>query len=221
MVAASLFLGLAASVAASPISTSRSTSGLSTSKGFTLVVNVTNPETDFTPSINLNTLSTIHDGAGMAVAGIYPDSARVWYMNGTAAQVEEQKATIISDGGTPPFPNGLRIPEPEKDVSMLRVDVGTGYPGVQLPGASDAAETYLIGPGAGSYVVCLEPLEYYHGQEFLVLEYAKEGKVPKGCAEVNLLPQCAVLEPLPEGALSSHEFAQEVKCYDDVASIEW
>ena len=38
---------------------------------------------------------------------------------------------------------------------------------------------------------------------------------------INLVPQCAVLEGLPADARSSHEFAQEVRCYDDVKGIEW
>jgi len=29
------------------------------------------------------------------------------------------------------------------------------------------------------------------------------------------------LEELPVGAISSHEFAQEVRCYDDVGGIQW
>lgn len=214
-------VGLASLAAAAPTPGPACPAGghppVSQSKGFTLVVNVTDLATDLEPSVQGYTLSTIHDGAGQAVAGLYNDSAPVWYLNGTDADIKDKSGSIIMDGGTPPFPMGIDVLAAKDGVSSVRVDAGPGTPGVQL--ATDRY-TYVTAPKAGTYAACREPLAYYGGREFLVLKHA-EGDVPEGCAEIKLLPQCAELEALPEGAISSHEFARDVDCYEDVSSIKW
>ncbi|KAF3024832.1 hypothetical protein E8E14_010377 [Neopestalotiopsis sp. 37M] len=45
--------------------------------------------------------------------------------------------------------------------------------------------------------------------------------IPDGCIAVTLLPECEVLEDLPEESISSHEFAANSTCYDSVSDIDW
>ncbi|KAM0278478.1 hypothetical protein ACHAQH_005145 [Verticillium albo-atrum] len=223
-------VGLAGLTTASPLAARQvSYPEKSKSLGFTLVVNVTDPASDFCESINHYTLSSIHVGAGQALAAISTDSARVWYLNGTQQEISESQGTVVTDGGTPPFPNGIDIAEAEDSVSAVRVDAGDGTKGVQLANFPDPY-TYLTAPLAGSYLVCNESVPYYQGRKFLLLKHAEtevdedgeiESNVPEDCVAVRLLPQCADLEDLPEGAIASHAFANEVGCYDNVTSIEW
>lgn len=191
------------------------------SKGFTLYVHVTDKATDLAPSVEGYSLSTIHDGAGQAIAGLYTDSARVWYLNGTEAQITDNEGTVIADGGTPPFPNGIDVLAAKDGISSVRVDAGPGTPGVQLSTSPDSY-TYLTAPTDGTYLACLEPVPYYGNREFLLLKHAEAGKAPPSkCAKIRLVPQCAELPELPQGALASHEFAREVGCYKAVALIPW
>ncbi|EGY15404.1 hypothetical protein HYQ45_002441 [Verticillium longisporum] len=223
-------VGLAGLTSASPLAV-RQTSypQKSTSSGFTLVVNVTNPAADFCESINHYTLSSIHVGAGQALAAISTGSARVWYVNGTQQEISESKGTVVTDGGTPPFPNGIDIAEAEDSVSAVRVDAGDGTKGVQLTSGSEPY-AYLTAPVIGSYVVCNESVPYYQGRKFLLLKHAEteinekgesESNIPEDCVAIRLVPQCAKLADLPAGAIASHQFVNEVGCYDDVASIDW
>ncbi|CRK33002.1 hypothetical protein BN1708_005954, partial [Verticillium longisporum] len=207
-------VGLAGLTSASPLAV-RQTSypQKSTSSGFTLVVNVTNPAADFCESINHYTLSSIHVGAGQALAAISTGSARVWYVNGTQQEISESKGTVVTDGGTPPFPNGIDIAEAEDSVSAVRVDAGDGTKGVQLTSGSEPY-AYLTAPVIGSYIVCNESVPYYQGRKFLLLKHAEteineegesESNIPEDCVAIRLVPQCAKLADLPAGAIASHQ----------------
>lgn len=225
-------LGLANLATPSPVSTREAIPGdalQAESRGFTLVVKVTDLETDFASSINGYTLSTIHVGAGLALAGLYSDSARIWYVNGTEEEVySDGKGTVISDGGTPPFPNGISLGPSENAVSPVRVEAGEGTRGVQLT-TTPGSDIYLTAPTEGTYVACNESVPYYQDQKFLLLKYSEsldegynntaQSGGPEGCAVIRLLPKCAELPDLPEGSLASHDFAREVRCYEDVAAI--
>ncbi|KAJ3474482.1 hypothetical protein NLG97_g9824 [Lecanicillium saksenae] len=81
-----------------------------------------------------------------------------------------------------------------------------------------------------TYVACKEALAYYGGKEFVIIKQAKttvteDGKVeyniPEGCAPLSLLPQCTKINDLPEGSMSSHQYAATTRCYEDVSSIDW
>lgn len=184
------------------------------SAGFELVAVVTNPITDLTPSINFWTLSTIHVGAGQAIAGLSCDSASVWYLNGTETQVKDDDASLLTDAGTPLFPSGLDILAANNGVSDVRVDAGPGTPGVGITQLRDLF--FISAPGnEGTYLACQEAIPYYQGKEFVVLKQTN-GDIPEGCAEIRLFPQCAELQPLPKDALSSHEYAMPVPCHPNV-----
>jgi hypothetical protein len=45
--------------------------------------------------------------------------------------------------------------------------------------------------------------------------------VPEGCVPATLVPQCATLPDVPEGGPASHEWAQEIRCYENVMAVDW
>lgn len=76
----------------------------------------------------------------------------------------------------------------------------------------------------GDFAVCSEEVPAL-GQKTNVLHLfdamGDKTKIPKNCARVRLIPQCAALNDLPQGLVATHEYVQQVGCYDDVAAIDW
>lgn len=198
------------------------------SKGFKLIVNVTDPSRDFDPPINNFLLTTIHTGAGLSLVGVTKKNGRTFYQNGTKEQRDDGLATVLTDGGTPLTPAGLAL-EAENESETLfgaSLNFGPGTPGVQLNSPSDPY-TYML---PETFVACNESLPYYRGKHFIVIKQARltidknneiQRNIPKGCAPIRLVPQCAKLNDLPDDSYSSHEFAINSKCYKDVSKIEW
>jgi hypothetical protein len=192
------------------------------SQGFHFVVNVTNPELDFNPPINGYYLNSIHDGAGLNLIGVTEDPGRVFYQNGTIEEWRYGRSTIISDGGIPAAPYGIAlIPDDETEEPQsytARLDVGKSTTGIVL---SRFPEPYVFALPE-QYVACDEALEYYQGRHFVILKRIPHlTEVPDNCVAIRLLPQCTELNELPEGSFSSHEFALDSACYDDVSSLNW
>ncbi|PNY23894.1 Uncharacterized protein TCAP_06164 [Tolypocladium capitatum] len=204
--------------------------GTALSKGFHLVINVTDDCKDLHPSIQNTYVTSIHTGAGLALVGNSPQPqyARIFYQNGTAEEKRFGAVTTISDSGTPPFPSGLKlVKDPASEtVSTAHLDAGLGSEGV---GIAAFPEPYaFLTPE--TYAACNESLPYYQGRYFVIIKQVKltvgeNGRVnrniPEGCAPVRLLPECTHLNDLPKGSYSSHEFAIEDRCYKDVKSIKW
>lgn len=199
----------------------------SNSKGFHLVVNVTDPATDFTPPINNWYVNSVHIGPPFNLLGVTEEPGRVFYQNGTAEDVFYARSTVISDGATPPLPFGFSLlPDEGSDVvSTGRLDAGDGTKGVVItrfpePYAFLRPETFLA---------CDEFVQYYQ-QNMIIIKQAQIGvdengdidyNVPDNCIAVRLLPECTELNELPEDAISSHEFAADSKCYEDVSELVW
>jgi hypothetical protein len=194
--------------------------GISSSKGFNLVIDLADPSKDFDPPVQNTYVTSIHTGAGLALVGNTDDKStgRVFYQNGTEAEYKDKQSTVITDGGTPPFPSGFTINSEDGDDGITdgHLDAGPGTPGVAL--ADEDGESYLL---PNYYLACYEPLEYYQGQKFIVIRHSdNEDDVPEQCRSVRLVPQCAKLNNLPKDALSSHEYALDSPCYKDVASAK-
>ncbi|KAH7304026.1 hypothetical protein B0I35DRAFT_445733 [Stachybotrys elegans] len=200
----------------------------STSKGFHLVVNVTDPSLDFEPPINNFYVSSIHVGAGQNLVGVSAEPGRIFYQNGTIEEVQFAQSTVISDGGTPPAPYGFSLqPDAGSEVvSTARLDGGAGTPGVVLSRFPEPYRFLL----PGTYLACNESIEYYQGQNFVIIKQAdvtvdEDGtinyNVPDNCIAVRLLPECTELNELPSDAFSSHEFAANSQCYEDVSALVW
>ncbi|KAH6660984.1 hypothetical protein BKA67DRAFT_642004 [Truncatella angustata] len=206
------------------------------STGFRLIANVTDPSKDFNPPVNNWVFNGIHTGAGSNDAVLLPDgtdSGRIFYVNGTAEEVFYGQGSTLTDGGSPPFPFGIYVASEDQtdadgfhDVS---VNVGSGNKGVQLTRFPVVYPT-LKGVGQGTYVACDQKVPYYNANYITVRwtydtvdpeTFLNVHQIPEGCVAINLVPECATLNDLPEGSLSSHEFASSSVCYGDVSAIDW
>jgi len=203
------------------------------SKGFRLIANVTDPSTDLTPSINGQIFTGIHTGPpyneGVVLSGA-ETSGRIFYQNGTAEEIRYHSANVLSDGGTPLFPWGIDVQANGEAVEpTVTINGGEGTKGVALSTFPDPY-SYLTGTAPGTFAVCSRNVPYY-GEDFTVVRYIYgvfnattglyERNVPDDCAVIRLIPECATLPELPEGSMSSHEFAADSKCYEDVSAIDW
>jgi hypothetical protein len=233
MVSAAFTLGLAGLAAASPLAMRDVVPNYppkEISKGFNLVVNATDPSAELSPLIQNTFIASIHTGAGQALVGIIADitRSRIFYVNGTAEEIRYGQSNVISDGGTPPTPQGLQLApvEGSSTLSTATMNFGPGSPGV---GLSRFPEPYVF-LTPETFVACNTSLPYYQGQYFITIQQAKttvgsDGQInkniPKGCAPIRLIPQCAQLADLPPDAYSSHEFAADSSCYPNVAGLNW
>ncbi|KAK3989093.1 hypothetical protein QBC44DRAFT_242359 [Cladorrhinum sp. PSN332] len=211
----------------------------SASQGFRLVVNVTDPSKDFSPSINNHFLSTAHIGPAQNRAIVTSPSSPgpIFYQNGTYSDIAFHKIGILTDAGSPPgiFPEAITYQREQDESSGQGVYINAGSPGsgTSLTRLWDPYSylTILEGVTSSSFVVCNKTIPYYGTEKhFNVVNWVQATRdasgthvrIPEGCVPINLVPECAFLEAVPEeGAYSSHEFAQEVRCYEDVGGIEW
>lgn len=206
-------LTIAAAATALPSQQPRTASTTSTSKGFNLVAHVTDPTHDLTPSLEGQVLGAAHTGAGFNAAVFYGTTGRLFYQNGTAEQVANRETTIVTDGGTPPFSFTLQVQPAGEARRILDISIGQGTANTVV--AADGGAQLVNGLGEGTWLACNELVPYYN-REFVTLQYAygEGAEVPEGCAPIVLVPECAALNDLPEGSLSSHEFATEVTCVE-------
>ncbi|CAG9954156.1 unnamed protein product [Clonostachys rosea f. rosea IK726] len=215
-----LGLTLLGAAASSPLRLREETRSpsFSTSKGFNLIVDLADPSNDFATPIQYSFVTSIHVGAGLALVGFSSDKGRVFYQNGTTSEYEQDQATIITDGGTPTFPSGLKLtPDAEPEgFTTGHLDAGPGTPGVMLSRGA-VPELQPV-----QFYACEESISYYEGKSFVILRHgAEEAAVPSECRKIRLLPQCTTLADLSPDALSSHEYALDSPCYDAVSQIDW
>lgn len=220
-VLASLTLASAAAAIALPNHQPRTARSSSRSKGFYLFAYATDPSHPLTPAIDGLVLSTAHTGAGLNAAVFYDtdtSTGRLFYQNGTAEQAASGDTTIVTDGGTPLFPSSLQVQSQSEARQIADISVGYGTPNVIVERDEELVvlANMLDEAQKGTYLACNATVPYYR-REFITLQYlygvAEEPELPEGCAPIVLLPRCGVLEELPEGSISSHEFAVEVKCW--------
>jgi hypothetical protein len=211
-------LGLCSSGLASPVYSRDNYPALSTSKGFNLIVNLTNPSDDFDPPIHKSFVTTIHVGAGLSLVGISAEKGPVFFQNGTDEERTAGQSTVVTLGGTPPTAAGFKLTPGDQPAGFASgdLDFGLGTPGIAIHGEPVA---YLT---PETFYACNEPLEYYQGKDFVVIKQRAAGSdVPPECRAVRLIPKCAELAPLPGNAYANYDFAFESSCYDDVAAIDW
>lgn len=205
-----------------PGSSNTTINNLSTARGLKLRVRLRDPRADLASPVQHQYVRSIHEGAGTNLVGFRADTGLVFYVNGTDSD-DGMSWSIVSDGGTPPAPYGLSLhtldddDDDDRDVQVARLDVGPGDDGVYVP-AAGAGRPQLRPTG---WLACNEPLAYYGGKRFNVLRRGgTTGELPpEECVAVALLPECAELKELPEGALASHEFVREVSCYRDASKM--
>lgn len=192
----------------------------SLSQGFKLVANVTDLSQDLSPSVNYFEVAGYHTGAAMNAAVLTESNGRVFYANGTIEEWRYARSNVISDsGGVQPFPEGLQmtLEEGQENLYAGTLNVGAGTAGIV---SSRFPEPYSF-MLPGSFAICPEHVGGVPEAKQLVLKRVDGLVVPADCAPVNLVPQCAELPELPEGAISSHEFVLDTACYPDVSELPW
>jgi len=197
----------------------------STSKGFTLIAKVIfGSSRDLANLVNNRVVVAAHTGAGFNVAVLYPEGypGSIFYQNGTTEQVASGETTIINDEATPPSPFGMQIQSREAfDLTYpaehsITVNAGPG----SKVSWEQQREMWALKNGlyerGGSFVACNNTVPYYRSTFFtLMYLYPDEDLAEDRCVGILILPKCAILEDLPDGAYSSHKFAVDVACYDD------
>lgn len=220
-----LALLLASLTAASPLFSRADLPPSSKSKAFNLVVNVTEPDRDFFPSIHGEYINSIHVGAGQSLLGVGGKSTNplTFYINGTALEFHFARSTVVSDIGTPLSPWGVFFTNDEgSDMAhTAHLDGGPGAKGIGLT-RPPVPYTFMY---PETYAICNETVPYYK-KKFLIVKQFDLGlkltnAIPPNCVPVRLVAQCTKLDPLPEGSFSNHDFAYETSCYKDVAAIDW
>jgi hypothetical protein len=212
-------------------SASRCVPATSGSYGFRLIVNVTDLSNELTPYINHQYVNIAHIGAAINRAVATTGQGPIFYQNGTSNN--PSLTNVVTDGGAPPFPEGMSYQQEQTDAQGqgIYVSVGPGAQSVKLTRLTNPYSylTILAEATQSTFLGCNSTIPYYGDQVFQVINWISTIRnatgsslvIPQGCVPINLVPECAVLPALPPDAMSSHEWAQEVRCYENVGGIQW
>ena len=157
-------------------------------------------------------LQMIHTGAGLsrAVAGELSGDELVFYSNGTS----KADGTLVTDVGEQGFPMAFSFDGSGGD-EVLPVDVSVGEPTRGLFVDDEEYDPWVRYTAGGRFWMCEQFVEYYQ-TTYPVLNWSEDEEVgAEDCERVAVVPVCDVLEELPEGAIGSHEFVREVRCFVD------
>jgi hypothetical protein len=228
MIVTLVFVGcLAAVVSAGQIS-AKAPPSLSKSRGFHLVINVTDPSKDFSPSVQGQQIVAWHMLAVFNRAMPVPRDGDIFYQNGTASERDGWHSALLTELATNTA--SLNIDWSNSTKHDMHVDIGSHEIGLQISeyGGYPFVSPFEPASNITTFVVCKETVQWVSRNEtdkFLALDLLlgsvdENGKfalrVPENCTPVKLLPRCAKLPDVPEGSRASHEFAQEVPCFEDV-----
>lgn len=208
---------LAATAAASPAPRQIAT----TSKTFTLVINVTDSRPEFA-NIPLHgaLLGTEHVGAG--------HTALVPSTTGAGVELTYTHNRTIQDGLEPNYWEAFYMgtsPADESDALYgIELIVGADSEFAMVTYPTDANVNCLgIGTPAvvGTFAICDQGFAAPEAPQYsLWFSEGVEGdetlNVPDSCVAVSLLPQCAASDEFDDS-----EEVLDVFCYEDVASIDW
>lgn len=211
MHASTVTLALAGLVAAAP----SPNSNLSSSKGIKLRVHLVDAAKDLAKPVSNLYITSIHDGAGLNSVG-FSEEGRTFYINGTGSDGLFWRT--LSDGGSPSSPYGLSLHfnKDTPDFQGVRLDAGPGDSDIYVPYKTSKLELIPYG-----WMACDEPLAYYGGRHFNILQRnAFQGGIPKECVSIKLLPECTDLPATPPGAIANHDHAIQVSCYKDASKAE-
>ncbi|CEJ94035.1 hypothetical protein VHEMI09591 [[Torrubiella] hemipterigena] len=208
---------------------------LSTSTGFYIRVHVNQKITDGDPyDVDKSYVSLFRQPSDfdrqMAQCSVQDDTdAAIFYLNGTAAEVKANKATLVTDfkhnqpngAGTIQEPFSLNWYNESTTTSEARVYFTYQY----KYGVPGYATISAVRPG----VVVIGPQRFYqtfwshahHATAVLGRIDVKDGKADDEQYKVVLIPECADLPPPKAPTGSSHKYAVEVQCYEDLDKGDW
>lgn len=162
----------------------------------------------------------------------------VFYQNATSGEEGGKGSTIVMDAGAQGFPMSLLFWEAEagggqadgqgeeggqgdagdagdggEGVSPIDVTVSGSTPGLSVREEEENAPRVAYS-GGGTFWICDLYVEYYRAV-YPVFAWSEGDVAADGCRGVDVVPVCAKLEDLPDGALGTHEFVEEVGCFVD------
>ncbi|KAK3938995.1 hypothetical protein QBC46DRAFT_342929 [Diplogelasinospora grovesii] len=198
------------------------------SKGFRLVVNVTDPSTDFkdTP-VNGMKLIGVHVGAGLDAPSVSSTYSPVFFQpnNNTIQMATGSVAPwgiVMSDSPSDPTASPF--------VYDLGINIGGGTNGFGVP-TNPLNAVYpcpaAYAPKTGTFAVCDMGFDAYAHPRLLVRFIEGETKgwydepenVPHNCVAVKLLPECARLD-LGEAKGQEGE-VWDTLCYQNLRNVDW
>ncbi|KAM7206026.1 hypothetical protein V8F33_000856 [Rhypophila sp. PSN 637] len=204
------------------------------SRGFRLVVNVTDPSKDTSnPPLQGQYLDLLHIGAGAERSCVGPSSGLIFYQNGTYDDFATETIDIITDIHSRPWtPERLSLADWDDEPGLgIYGFFWAESGGIRLTRLGDPYSYLTVREGApaeSTLVVCRNRTILYYGPDITwdIVNWVQASGthlvIPEGCVAVRFVPECAVLnDDLLPDAFSSHEFAQEVRCYEDVKSVSW
>ena len=128
-------------------------------------------------------------------------------------------------------PPGQTTTSPSEKGLAIDLTVSGSTPGLTISlestPAADEQVPLLTYPGA-TFLSCGNETVGYLPGTYTVLNWLpevyitvrnEEGVEAGGCEVVDVVAVCEELEPLPEGALGTHEFVKEVWCFDGEEGI--
>jgi hypothetical protein len=219
----------------------------STSTGFQLVADVTDPFNALALVVQNMVLEAYHAGANFRVP-ILPkpdaqDTGRVFYFdrppqNSSSALLTDSFSyeTPANSTSNPSISIGLAVQSPtDFIVPEYPQEHGVWF----FAGSGDATPVslantnapygglYLLNEqGGGTFMACNRTIPYYNLENDITLEYLYDNDasspgeapaVPENCVPIRLVLICADLLEVPPGSQSSHENAQPVPCYTDMS----
>lgn len=202
-------------------------SDLSLSSGFHLVINVTDPSRDLAGKpVHGRYVSSIHiDPPHNLLGASSSERGRIFYQNGSW---EEGISLCSRDPRTysrePAIIYGLttRLDEGSSDVSTLRLDVGPGQAGLNIAKHPEGPASVV---NLDNLAVCNEAVPYYSGKKLSILKQFLNrtggGFIPQDCAPVSLIPECMKINSFQKGTLAGLEHVLPSFCYKDVSAIDW
>lgn len=223
MVTQAMLIVMACTAIASPVSPQIACPATSLSKGFKLIINVTDITKDFKDSpVHGMQLSEIHIGAGL--------NAPIPLQNGSNFFSSGNGTIRLESTASSPYAIDMSDQPEEGDPTLydLGVNIGTGTKGFSV--SSEQAHhrrcPALQAPRTGTFAVCDQGFEAYaHPKQVLKFVEGRQGDwylaehMPENCTAIRLLPQCTDLPGLDNG---TYEVIPDSQCYvDPVAIVDW
>ena len=217
----------------------------STSTGFQLVADVTDPFNALALLVQNMALQVYHAGANYRVPMLHkPDAqnpGRVFFFdqppqNSSSVLLTDSFSDDTPSNSTtnpsisfglvvqsptdfivPEYPHGAWFFAGSADATPVSLaNTGTPYGGLFL----------LNEQGSGTFMACNRTIPYYNQEYGITLEYLYDSDalssdeapvVPGNCVPIRLVLVCADLPAVPPGSQSSHANAQPVSCYTDMS----